>query len=72
MTMSPQQPNQLALAQQNMAVLSNMTEMTQQVVRRLTGNQLPATIRGVPVDRAYLSDLVVAKIANKLNPPKGV
>ncbi len=70
--MSPQQPNPVALAQHNVAVLSNITEMTTQVVRRLTGKELPATIRGIPVDRAYLSDLVVAKIANKLNPPKGV
>ncbi len=70
--MSPQHTQHMALAQQNVAVLSNVTEMTKQVVQRLAGSALPATIGGKPIDNAYLCDLAVAKIAQKFNPKKGV
>ncbi len=68
--MTPQQ-SQMALAQNNMAVLSNITELTRQTAQRMLGRELPATIQGQPVDSAYLADLIIAKVHQKLNPSKG-
>lgn len=55
----------------NLIVLANANAFATEVIKKVAGNAISNTTDGVPIDDAYLSNAIAAKLNTKLIPYTG-